>query len=157
VKGESESESAKMRVYLDNCSLNRPFDNQKQLRIRLETEAKLAIQENIHIGAIQLAWSYMLDFENSANPFVERRETILGWKKKASVDVEETSNILNLAKEIQHLGFKSKDCLHVACAIFAKCDYFISTDDGIVKRRNDVQKIKIRNPLDFVKAELYED
>jgi hypothetical protein len=108
-KGIIWRESAKMRVYLDNCSLNRPFDDQKQLRIRLETEAKLAIQEHIHSREIQLAWSYMLDFENSANPFVERRETIWGWKKKASVDVEETSAILNLAKEIQHLGFKSKD------------------------------------------------
>ncbi len=32
------------RIYLDNCSLNRPFDNQEQMKIRLETEAKLYIQ-----------------------------------------------------------------------------------------------------------------
>ena len=29
-----------MRVYLDNCCYNRPYDEQVQLRIRLETEAK---------------------------------------------------------------------------------------------------------------------
>jgi len=33
-----------MRIYLDNCCYNRPFDDQNQLSVRLETEAKLAIQ-----------------------------------------------------------------------------------------------------------------
>jgi len=37
-----------------------------------------------------------------------------------------------------------------------KCDYFISTDNGIVKRRETIQDIKIRNPLDFVREELSE-
>jgi hypothetical protein len=36
-----------MRVYLDNCCFNRPFDDQRHLRIRLEAEAKLSIQEAI--------------------------------------------------------------------------------------------------------------
>jgi len=31
-------------VYLDNCTFNRPFDDQTQLRISLETQAKLFIQ-----------------------------------------------------------------------------------------------------------------
>ncbi len=46
-----------MRVYLDNCCFNRPFDDQRHLRIRLETEAKLRIQEVIREGGLQLAWS----------------------------------------------------------------------------------------------------
>jgi len=33
-----------LKVYLDNCCFNRPFDNQNQVRIRIETEAKLFIQ-----------------------------------------------------------------------------------------------------------------
>ena len=36
-----------MRVYLDNCMFNRPFDDQGQIRIRLESEAKLYIQDQI--------------------------------------------------------------------------------------------------------------
>lgn len=39
-----------MRVYLDNCSFNRPFDEQKQIKIQLETEAKLDIQSDILKG-----------------------------------------------------------------------------------------------------------
>ncbi|GAK55959.1 hypothetical protein U27_02920 [Candidatus Vecturithrix granuli] len=36
-----------MRIYLDNCCFNRPFDDQNQIKIKLETEAKLYIQEKI--------------------------------------------------------------------------------------------------------------
>lgn len=71
-----------MRIYLDNCCFNRPFDDQKQIRIRLETEAKLNIQERILQKTIELAWSYILDFENEANPFEQRRLAISLWKKQ---------------------------------------------------------------------------
>ncbi len=53
-----------MRVYLDNCAFNRPFDDQSQIRIRLESEAKLYIQEKIEKKEIELVWSYILDIEN---------------------------------------------------------------------------------------------
>lgn len=60
-----------MRVYLDNCCFNRPFDDQTSLTIRLETESKLQIQKDVQDGKLELAWSYVLDFENAANPFKE--------------------------------------------------------------------------------------
>ena len=66
-----------MKIYLDNCCFNRPFDDQSQLRILLESEAKLRIQENIRSSTFELVWSYILDFENSKNPFRERREQII--------------------------------------------------------------------------------
>ena len=59
----------KMKVYLDNCCFNRPFDEQIQIRISLETQAKLYVQEEIKKGNIQLVWSYILDYENFFNPF----------------------------------------------------------------------------------------
>ncbi len=42
-----------MRIYLDNGCLNRPFDDQRQIRIRIETEAKLYIQEKIFNDEIE--------------------------------------------------------------------------------------------------------
>ncbi len=56
-----------MKIYLDNCCFNRPFDDQSFLTIRLETEAKLDIQKKIESGRLSLGWSYILDFENNAN------------------------------------------------------------------------------------------
>ena len=46
-----------MRVYLDNCCYNRPFDDQNQLRIALESAAKLAIQAQMRSGEIEYVWS----------------------------------------------------------------------------------------------------
>lgn len=43
-----------MKIYLDNCCFNRPFDDQIQIRIRLESEAKLKIQEEIQKGHVKL-------------------------------------------------------------------------------------------------------
>lgn len=63
-----------MKIYLDNCIFNRPFDNQKDIRIKIETEAKLYIQEQIKNEKIILIWSYILDFENEQNPFDERNK-----------------------------------------------------------------------------------
>ncbi|MDB4665254.1 PIN domain protein [Verrucomicrobia bacterium] len=146
-----------MRIYLDNCSLNRPFDSQKQLRIRLETEAKLAIQEKISQGEFELAWSYVIDFENTANPYQERREVVWLWKSKACIDVDESDQILDLAERVSSLGLKNKDSLHIGCAIFSKCDFFVTTDDGILRLSNDIQQIQIRNPIDFVREIFNED
>jgi len=36
-----------MRIYLDNCCFNRPFDDQSGLIVFLETKSKLAIQRMI--------------------------------------------------------------------------------------------------------------
>jgi hypothetical protein len=83
-----------MRVYLDNCCFNRPFDDQSQARIRLEAEAKLEIQQRIASGAIELAWSYVLEHENHANPFEVRRKLIARWKGEAAVDIMESDAIL---------------------------------------------------------------
>ncbi|MCL1967133.1 MAG: hypothetical protein FWF67_04560, partial [Fibromonadales bacterium] len=72
-----------MRIYLDNCSFNRPFDEQSQLRIRLETEAKQFIQIQIISGFYELVWSYVLEMENNQNPFEDKRNAILDWKEIA--------------------------------------------------------------------------
>lgn len=53
-----------MKIYLDNCCYNRPFDDQSQIRIHLETQAKLYIQSKIREGTYDLVWSYILDYEN---------------------------------------------------------------------------------------------
>ncbi len=58
-----------MRVYLDNCCFNRPFDDQDSLTVRLETEAKLQVQSMVKSGVLMLGWFYVLDFENAANPY----------------------------------------------------------------------------------------
>ena len=58
----------KLKIYLDMCCFNRPYDNQTQPRIHFEAAAKLTIQSLIVVGDIDYSWSYILEFENSKNP-----------------------------------------------------------------------------------------
>jgi len=140
-----------MRIYLDNCCFNRPFDDQSQIRIRLESEAKLRIQDDIMENKFELVWSYILEAENKANPFEERMNAIADWKKQVAVQVKENTKILNKAKKLNEIGLCSKDSLHISCAISAKCKYFLTTDDKILHKNNSIKEITIIDPIDFIK------
>jgi len=101
-----------MKIYLDNCCFNRPFDDQNQIRIRIETEAKLFIQQNIIDHNFTLVWSYILDYENAANPYDFRKNIIQKWKKKASIFVTSRSSITKTANELTKHTLHAKDALH---------------------------------------------
>ena len=140
-----------MKIYLDNSCFNRPFDDQKQLRIKLETEAKLDIQERISKKEIELTWSYILDFENEANPFEQRRLAIRGWKNYALVDTDVTKEIVEKAEMFHLMGIKSKDSIHLACAISMRCEYFLTTDDKKKKKASGIREVKVTDPISFIK------
>ena len=139
-----------MKVYLDNCSFNRPFDDQDQIRIRIEAEAKLFLQKLIDQGKLELAWSYILDYENMANPFDFRQLVIHKWKKKAMVNIRENVNVLKNAEQLQSKDIRAKDALHIACAVEAGCAYFITTDDKILNKNRTIKRIEIVNPVDML-------
>lgn len=139
-----------MRVYLDNCCFNRPFDDQDSLTVRLETEAKLQVQRMVKDGTLALCWSYILDFENAANPFDERRTEIGRWNVLAAESTGETPEILDTARRAVSKGLKPIDALHLACAQALHCDVFLTVDKGILKRARDVAEIRVMSPIDFV-------
>lgn len=140
-----------LRIYLDNCCFNRPYDDQNFISIKIETQAKIAIQEKIKNNSIDLCWSYILDFENTNNPFLERRMEIIKWKALASYDIEENQNILNNMNKLILLGFKPLDSLHISCAMELRCDYFLTVDKGILKRSIKIsESIEILSPIDLI-------
>jgi predicted nucleic acid-binding protein len=139
-----------MRIYLDNCCFNRPFDNQSQIRIYIESHAKLFVQEKIWLDELELVWSYILDYENRFNPFEERQNVINHWKNKAISDISENEQVLKSAHQIINYGIKSKDALHIACAIEGRCEYFLTTDDIILKKLKDFVEITVINPVNFI-------
>lgn len=65
-----------MKIYMDNCCYNRPYDDQTYIRIHLETEAKLHIQDLVKRGEMELITSYMLEYENGKNRFSHKRQAI---------------------------------------------------------------------------------
>jgi hypothetical protein len=137
-----------MRIYLDNCSYNRPFDDQTQMKIRMETSAKLHIQSEIRNGVYELAWSFMNDVENNDNPYEDRRVSIQKWECMAKCNCKISAEILEMGKVIEKSKIKPKDSLNLACAIASKCDYFITTDIKLLNK--NVEGIKIVNPMNFI-------
>jgi predicted nucleic acid-binding protein len=140
----------KYRIYLDNCSFNRPYDEQSVLKNYLEAEAKLYIQNEIRNNTFELVWSYMMDYEISFNPFNDRKIQILKWKNIAVVDIDYSENNVKIANDIRrkNINIRVKDSIHLACSIEAKCDYFITTDEKLLKKF--VDNIIIINPLNFI-------
>ena len=145
----SAREEVAMRLYLDNCSFNRPYDDQTVLRNYLEAEAKTYIQRGILAGRFELAWSYMMDYEVSFNPFSERKTQIVKWKRVAKIDVDESEGVVVQATEFERQGIKPKDALHLACAIETKCDYFITTDSKLLNK--PIHQIVVSDPVGFVR------
>jgi hypothetical protein len=68
------------------------------------------------------------------------------------MDISESQEILSQAKVIQTLGLKSKDALHLACALSGSCDFFLSTDDMIIKKMAGFEKNKALDPIKFLEV-----
>ena len=90
----------KLNVYLDNCCFNRPYDSQKQLRVELETKAKLFIQSLVEKGRLDLTISSMVLFENNDNPFPFRKLAINDFLKNATTIVEISDEIQELTSKL---------------------------------------------------------
>ena len=57
--------------------------------------------------------------------------------------------ILKSGKDLNNKNIKKKDALHIACAIKAECEYFLTTDNKILNK--DISQVKVINPIDFVR------
>jgi predicted nucleic acid-binding protein len=138
-----------LRVYLDNCCFNRPYDDQRDILVHIETEAKLVIQQMIKNKELTLIWSDVLDYENNDNPFDERRIKIAEWENLAALSVAMNDTILEKARTYMQMGLRQKDASHLACAVYANAAYFITVDKKILHKSAD--EITLVNPVDFLR------
>ncbi len=145
----------KKKIYFDMNIYNRPFDDQRQWRIRFETVACQMIFNIIQEKEADLVWSFMLEYENSLNPFSERREKTILLSQMAKHIIEPSAAIMNLSEILESEGLKNKDAVHLACAESFGCDFFITCDDKLVKKAGHIELIvKTANPVDFVSREV---
>ena len=144
------------KVYLDACCLNRPFDDQTQERIRLESEAALLVMKRFQErGDWVWVGSDALEYEIDQIPDPERRRRVRGLASFCTVR-EASGDVADRAKELQGLGFKAVDALHVACAEKAGCDVVLTTDDRMLraaKRNADRLHVQVKNPVEWLLEE----
>jgi len=144
--------SKAMLIYLDICCFNRPFDDQSDLIVRLQTEAKLYVQDMIRIGSLSLIWSAIMDMENAANPDINRKVAICDWQKIGVVDVPVTRHVENIADQLVLNGVKPMDALHLACAIEAEAEYFLTTDKALLRKMAKHEHLSVVDPVDFIRV-----
>jgi predicted nucleic acid-binding protein len=141
-----------MRIYLDNCSIQRPLDTKSQLRIVLEADAVLGLIELSRTQEVELVTSAVLRFEIRNCQNVVRREYAADVLKAATVDVALTDVIRRRALELEAFGIRPLDSLHIASAEAAGADYFCTCDDGILSkgRSKIAASVKIVSPIELI-------
>jgi len=139
-----------LKIYLDSCCYNRPFDRQVDRNVKLETMAKLCIQDRVRSGIHHLVWSFILDAETEDNPSQDKRERISAWRLRASEYCAVCPDVLLGAQRYMQIGLKIKDALHLSSAVRCGCDYLITTDRKFHNKNKLVDGIEIVNPMEFV-------
>ena len=139
------------KVYLDNCCVSRPSDDQTQNRIQCETIAIMKILSYFYTGKWQWIISKILKTEINQNPDLKKRlsaNALLNSVPQSVCVPFDEAEILR-GEQIEALGFKEYDALHLACAESGKADIFLTTDDKITRKVKNVGsqlRIQVENP-----------
>ena len=138
---------------------NRCFDDQDQLRIRLESTAIEGIYDLADAGLLTMTWSFMLDYENSLNPYADRKKWVELLSRLCADTLGPSPEILTLARHLMKMSkLKPRDALHLACARHAECEFFVTCDDVLIKQvsrrgRGLDLGLKAINPVNFIRNE----
>jgi len=146
-----------MKIYLDVCCLNRPYDDQTDDKIHLESEAILIILG--HIENKDWVWfkSDVVDYEIEETPNMDRKIRVKKMTRFATKNIKLNSKVLERGDELKRLGIKTFDALHIASAEIGKADILLSTDKKLVSLgTKNAKKINviIKNPLIWLREVL---
>ena len=147
-----------MRIYLDCCCYNRPFDDQSQDIIALESNAILSIINKCYTDEDYIILgSDILDEEFSYIIDIVKKQKVLNLYKIATFKIELNNSIQTRANEFSSLGIGSFDALHLASAEYAKADIFLTTDKKLISKSRQLNfNFKTANPLIYFAEDLYE-
>lgn len=143
-------------IYLDVCCLNRPFDDQRQARIRLETDAIWLIIQEAVAGRYRWVSSEAVSLEIEQNPNPERRRRVEALNSLAAEEIRMEPGDRDRGRELEGWGFGAFDALHIACAERAGVDIVLTTDDGLLKRaKRHASQLRVRalNPVAWLSNE----
>ncbi len=139
-----------MKIYLDVSCLNRPFDDQTQLRIRLEAETILFILRNLTSPKWEWIGSEILELEIEYIPVLEIKERLRLLLSCSHSLVRVQQPEAKRAQQLKRAGFHAFDALHIACAESGNVDLFLTSDQKLLDRATKVSsklKVAVVNPL----------
>ena len=134
-----------LKLYFDVCCLNRPFDDQSQPRIRIESEAVLTLMERAEVLRWRIYGSEVIDFEVAAISDTERRTKVTHLGRIALEQIGVDTWIERRAEGLNRRGFAAIDALHLACAERRNVDIVLTTDDHFIRQAEGcVNQLKTR-------------
>ena len=126
--------SAPKLVYLDVCVLCRPFDDQNQVRIRLETSAVELILAHIRASKLELIISPTHNLEIRAMRNVSERNELLLLLKEIGTPLSFDLLVARQrASELVARGLGVADAAHLAFAEQALAA-FVTVDDRLLRK-----------------------
>lgn len=139
-----------MKIYLDVCCLCRLFDDQTSHRIRMETEAVIAILKRC-MTDWDLVGSEVIEYEIAGIADEELMRNVESLLQFAHEWVMIDKEIIARARTIHGRGIDTFDALHLACAERSG-DVFLTTDDAlikVIKKHADKITIGVKNPVQW--------
>jgi hypothetical protein len=138
----------------------RPFDDQSQSRIKVETDAFLSILERVEDREITLVSSDILKAEAKRIPNIGKRHLVELYLDHCGQHVPASLQIVRLAEDLVKTGqLKDKDAFHIASACHGYVRYFLTCDDRVLRKHELVARLTrqsgfeviVLNPLEFLK------
>ena len=145
------------KIYLDSCCVSRPYDNQTQNRIKSETAAIMQIITRFWHGEWQSITSKVLQFEINQISDLTKRSFVKALFASIPQTIFVSVGVSEIfrGKQLEALGFKEYDALHIACAETAKADVFLTTDDAVIRRAKRLRsqlRVRVENPDTWLQA-----
>jgi predicted nucleic acid-binding protein len=142
-----------LKLYFDSCCFNRPYDDQSQERIHLESEAILAIIKRSKQNNIKIIGSPALDLEISRISNNDKMEKVKEfYEQTVNVKIEYNELIINRVKVLsEKSNIRTLDKFHLAFAENAEADILLTTDDKFEKACLRLNlNTNVSNPLKYL-------
>jgi predicted nucleic acid-binding protein len=142
-----------VKIYLDSCAIQRPWDTYSHTRIVLEAEAVLGVLALCAAGKVELVSSEALEYETEQNPWPVRQEHAKAVLAQARMRATIDEAVETRARILIELGVKPLDALHLALAEASHVDYFCTCDDRLLRKAQQLQglQVKVVSPVDLIK------
>ena len=145
-------------IYMDCCCLNRPNDDQTQDKIRIESDAIIAILSKCYYGPWKLIGSDIIEYEIMKTPDINKRNKALNLYKIKKENIMMNDIIVKRADEVQKYGIKLMDSLHFASAEYRNVNVLLTVDKNFMNNSKRIHShLRIENPINWFMEEIGND
>jgi predicted nucleic acid-binding protein len=142
-----------MKIYLDSCCYNRPYDGYTAAQSLAEVAAIKTIIDICGNVGFAMVGSFATEDEIDKIRILDKwRQVRKYYDATITERVSLTAGISVRAQLLQVQGLKKMDSFHLACAEATGADFLITTDIRFINayERFKFSFVRIVNPIDFL-------